>query len=243
MIAVFVGTVIFATSELACRYARQRTLTEAPLDIALAPAFTLVALLLGFVFSMALARYDSRGAAVLHEATGIREAALLSDLLEGESTVAMKKLLRDYTQARIDFALADAHPPERADAARRTASLHDQMWDLTAAAANRDPQSSSLPLLTEGLTELNTLSAEGAAVLADYIPPAVIIMLIIISVISSLLLGLRLGCQEQAHGWLASGLLAVMLALILGIVIDLDQPQRGFIRVSLDPLRVVLKTI
>lgn len=49
-------------------------------------------------------------------------------------------------------------------------------------------------------------------------------------------MGFRLGCQGGS-GALAGGMLAVMLAPILGTIIDLDQPQRGFIRIDLEPLR------
>lgn len=245
LIAVFVGGLLFVLSEAAYRLARRRPtpFAEAPFDVALAPAFTLAALLLGFVFSMALARYDARGAAVLHEATGIREAGLLADTLDHETSEAMKKLLLKYTQARLDFAKADARPSQRAEAAARSQAIHAEMWQLAVEAVSREPQSSTVPLMVESLNELNTLSVEEAAVLADYIPPAVILMLILISAISSTLLGLRLGCHEHSSGPLASGLLAVMLALILGTVIDLDQPQRGFIRVSLEPFQVVQKLL
>ena len=81
-------------------------------------------------------------------------------------------------------------------------------------------------------------AAEEASALSEFIPPAVILMLVVIAVIASAMMAVRLAARDQRSS-LAAMLLAGMLALILGTVIDLDQPQRGFIRVSLEPLRVV----
>lgn len=237
LIAVLVGLLLMACSEGAFYLGRRSPspLAREPLDIALPPAFTLVALLLGFVFSMALARYEARGAAVLHEACGIRETWLLADVLEPEAATRLKHDLDQYRQARLEFAKADAQPQARAQAAQRSRLLHEQMWQLLGQA--RSPQSGDLSLLTAALAELNRLSAEEASVLSGYIPPAILVMLILLSALSSALLGLRMSCDTPARRSLATPCLAVMLALILGTMIDLDQPQRGFIRVSLEPLR------
>lgn len=219
-IAVGFALLLFVTSEAACWAARKYKVapSEVPFDIALAPAFTLVALLLGFAFSMALGRYESRTRLVVQEANAIHRLILLGD-------EPLRALACRYASARVEFARADAELDRRAEAGLRSAELQGQMWQLA-------PKGSEA---RTALVDAVTVSAEHEAAFVDYIPPAVLVMLVLISTISSGLMGFRLGCQDR-RGALAGGLLAVMLALILGTIIDLDQPQRGFIRVNLEPL-------
>ncbi len=237
LIALGFALLIFLTSEAACWAAKKNKVApaEIPFDVALAPAFTLVALLLGFAFSMALGRYEMRGRLVIQEANSLRRLIWLTDALEPETARSLSAQLQDYVQARADFAGADAEPQRRKLARERSAGLQQQMWQVALAASKRDSGSTILPLVLSTLSEVLSVSAEQDAAFADYIPPAVVLMLVFISVLSAGLMGFRLGCQGGS-GALAGGMLAFMLALILGTIIDLDQPQRGFIRVSLEPL-------
>jgi hypothetical protein len=97
-------------------------------------------------------------------------------------------------------------------------------------------------MVVSALTSMTSGGAEQDAVLSAYIPPGVMIMLLLISTLASGLMGFRLGCQGH-KSTVAGAMLAMMTALILGTVIDLDQPQRGFIRCDLTPLRNVAKSI
>lgn len=238
VIAFGFALVLFLTSEAACWAAKKNKVApaEVPFDVALAPAFTLVALLLGFAFSMALGRYDARGRLVVQEANCLRRLIWLCDALEPGPAGQLRGQIQQYVLARADFAEADAEPERRRLARQRSRELQRQMWQSTLEASKREPASTALPGVLTNLTEIVSVSADQDAAFADYIPPAVMIMLMMISTISAGLMGFRLGCQGRS-GALAGGMLAVMLALILGTIIDLDQPQRGFIRVNLEPLR------
>ena len=239
-IAILVGGLLFAVTEVAWWTERRRkgTSHDTPYDIALNPAFTMVALLLGFVFSMALQRYDARVAAVLHEANAIRETAIFCDVLEPPQAVALREKLKGYAEARVAFAAADADPAARLAAATRSFELQHEMVTLAMGASRQNPGSGTIPMLLTALNEMITASAEEASALSEFIPPAVIVMLVLTALIASAMMGVRLAAKAQ-RSVLAAIMLAGMLALILGTVIDLDQPQRGFIRVSLEPLRVV----
>lgn len=239
-IAILVGALLFAITEAAWWIERRRkgTSHDTPYDIALNPAFTMVALLLGFVFSMALQRYDARVAAVLHEANAIRCTAIFCDVLEPPQSVALREKLKAYAEARVAFAAADADPAGRLASAARSFELQHEMVALAMAASRQNPGSGNIPLLLTALNDMITASAEEASALSEFIPPAVILMLVLTAIIASSMMGVRLAAKNQ-RSVLAAIMLAGMLALILGTVIDLDQPQRGFIRVSLEPLRAV----
>jgi len=242
--AVLVGLVLFLVTELAWFVGRKRmgTSHDTPFDIALGPAFTMVALLLGFVFSMALQRYDARVAAVQDEANAIRETFIMSGVLPDTAAAELRSRLRSYVEARLAFALADADPAGREQAARSSRELQREMVDIGVRASRQDPSSGNIPLVLSALNGMISASAGSAGALAQIIPPAVMVMLVLQGLIASALMGVRLGSRDQ-RGTLAGALLAGMLALIMGTVVDLDQPQRGFIRVSLEPLRVMQQVL
>lgn len=244
MMAILVGVLLFTVTELAWFAARRRqgSSPDAPFDIALSPSFTMVALLLGFVFSMALERYDARIQAVLAEADAIRETAIMCGVLPDPTVTSMREKLRSYVEVRIHFASADADPAAREQAAARSLELQNEMVALAVTASRQEPGSGNIPLVLTALNNMISASAQDAGALAQIIPPAVMVMLILQGVIASALMGMRLGLNDH-RGTLAGALLAGMFALILGTIIDLDQPQRGFINVGLEPLRAVQRNI
>jgi len=79
---------------------------DAPFGVILAAAFALVGLLLGFSFSLALSRYDARREVTVQEANAIGTTILRVHLLEPSIAAPMWSTLREYVQARIDFAAA-----------------------------------------------------------------------------------------------------------------------------------------
>ena len=64
----------------------------------------MLALIIGFTFSMPLLRYDARRDAVLQEATAIGTTALRARLLPAPSSTESLNLLREYMQIRLELA-------------------------------------------------------------------------------------------------------------------------------------------
>src|SRR3954467_8679296 len=63
----------------------------------------LLALIVGFTFLMALTRFETRREAVLNEANAIGTTALRARLLPEPYRTESLKLLREYTQIRVDY--------------------------------------------------------------------------------------------------------------------------------------------
>ncbi len=68
----------------------------------------LLALLLGFTFSMSISRFDARKDLVLEEANAIGTAHLRAKFLPEQASGDVAALLRDYVAARIDFHAASS---------------------------------------------------------------------------------------------------------------------------------------
>jgi hypothetical protein len=93
-----------------------------------------------------------------------------------------------------------------------------------------------VPLFIAALNDTINLSAEERAVLNTHIPDVVIVWLLLIAFIASGMMGYGFGRQGK-RALIFKAVFAIMVALVFGLVLDLDRPQRGIIRVNLAPIQ------
>lgn len=245
LIVLAVALLILAANELGSALARNRLIapgSEGPSAVVQTAAFTLLSLLLAFSFSLSLGRYDERRAALVREANAIGTTFLRTKLLDAGSASAVRADLRDYVAQRITFARADADPQQRAVAEARSTRIQRHMWLITMQAARRDSHSTMVPLFVSALNDTIDLTTEEGAVLEAHIPDIVVIGLLLIALSAASLMGYGFGRQGQ-RAILPKILFALMIAIALGLVLDLDRPQRGLIRVNLVPLQTAQQII
>lgn len=202
----------------------------------------LLALLLGFTFSLALNRYEDRRALVVAEANALGTAFLRAQLLEPVSSKALESSLYRYAQLRVDWS-------ERAEAGQddpRMASLQSQIWSEVGRAIRTDPS----PQLTRGLmdavNESFDLAASRAAARGAHIPGAVLEILCLSAVLAALMLGYTIAASGGASGTRhrpAALLLLLLLALALTMIFDLERSVSGTIQVSQEPLKALLSSM
>ena len=116
------------------------------------------------------------------------------------------------------------------------------MWTLAVSESRSDPHSTMVALFVLTLNDTIDASSEQAAALAATIPPSVLWIVVIVVIIASSLLGANFG-RVGRFDWTAFALFAVMFALVIGMILDLDRPQGGLIKVSLEPLQAVQKML
>jgi len=242
---LFSALLIFAMSEVGFRLGERRGPAAEGKDpswLLEASAYTMLALLLGFSFSMALGRFDARRGTFLREANAIGTAFLRTGLLDLRARSAMQADLRSYVAERLAFARADAAPPQREIAEENSAKLQRDMWNLAMQAAGRDPHSTMVPLFIASLNDVIDLSTEERTVLTNHIPDVVIVWLLLIALIASIMMGYGFG-REGRRALVVKSVFAVMVALVFGLVLDLDRPQRGIIRVNLSSMQRVQQSM
>ena len=99
-----------------------------------AATLTLLALIIGFSFSMAVSRYDQRKASEEAEANAIGTEYLRADLLPADGGARIRDLLRKYLDLRIAFyEHADARLDDQIG--QQTARVQEQLWALVVPAA------------------------------------------------------------------------------------------------------------
>lgn len=237
--AVLTGLVLLSGGAFEVGYrAGRRTSTrvdEAPrsqLFGVQASILALLALLLGFTFSLSIARHDVRQEAVLEEANAIGTAYLRTTLIDDPRGARMREALRRYVDERVSPFTTDKLDAGRVRAAvERSEAIHEELWKDATAAAREAPQAHPPALLVQALNDVIDIHAKRIAHSRNHVPPIVLILLVTVAVLAMGYVGYGFGLVEH-HGAMSAGVLVVLVAAILMVVLDLDSPQAGIIRVN-----------
>jgi len=212
--------------------------THADLTFVLSGALTLLALIVGFSFSMAVTRYDQRKNCEAEEANAIGTEYSRADLLPAADTTKVRALIRRYLTARI-LAYEDQSEPDLRRITAETASLQTDMWSSVARSALEKPSPVSA-LVVAGMNDVLNSQAYTQAAWRNRIPFAAWLLLIVISVFCNVLIGY--GAYGRSP--LLFLILPIVLSISLFLIADIDCPYRGIIRVyplNLESLAASLK--
>ena len=191
----------------------------------------LLALLMGFTFSLAVERYESRRRLVLEEANAIGTAYLRAQLLAEPHRTRMSDILRGYLDNRILLATADRADRDRLLQANDV--FVTEMWVATSAAF---PTIQNLDFSSTYLDAVNTViefDAARKAARTARVPPEVFAVLIVYLVVTAGVLGYVL---KGKGGRLAAAFLLALLTLSLSLIVDIDRPMVGGILESQAPM-------
>jgi hypothetical protein len=210
------------------------------LSILAAPSIGLLALMIGFTFSMSLSRFDARRTAVLNEANAIGTAALRGSMLAEPYSTAVGPLFKEYAQLRVAHRGAALSSQQNAERLRRSTELQDSLWQQASRAAKSNPSVVPTGLFIQALDAM--LDAHEARLTADRnnVPAVVFLMLEGIAVLALGFCGYGV-VQARMHHRIPMVLMALMIGGVITLVMDLDRPQSGLIIVSQQPLLDLIK--
>jgi hypothetical protein len=221
---------LWLSAELAMRLRRRRDRKEASRaerhqgetleGYILSAVLGLLALLMGFTFSLALDRFDTRRALVREEAVAIDTAYLHAQLLSEPHRERTTKLLLRYLDNRIAWAKA---PPGRAQ--QQLLAVNDELiTDLSAAAAAAFETIKQLNWSNAYLNSMNRvteLDLHRKAARDAMVPLEVFVVLIVYMITSAFVIGYVLrGPVGRFAAWFLMALFTVSLLLI----VDINRP-------------------
>jgi hypothetical protein len=240
IVVIFIAVVVLGLLcyELGFRIGRWRQARtpdieeEGPSGVLVGSLLALLAFLLAVTMGMASDRFDTRRRLVLEEANAIGTTYLRAGYLPGTATDRSRELLREYVPLRI---VTDPDPAALAPAIERSIAILGELWVIAEELA-RTASSDVLAAYIESLNE--TIELHETRVTAGVyarVPETVILLLL-----GGSLLTLGMVGYSAGHTGRRSPVNALVLILALGavltLVIDLDRPAEGFIRVSQQPL-------
>lgn len=201
----------------------------------------LLGLLLAFTVSMAVARFEARKQLVVAEANAIGTAALRAQLLPEPLAQESAPLFREYVAGRLRWSEAPRDAPLQAQQERADAALHARLWELAIAAGDA-PRDEQHALYVAALNELIDVHSERVHGRTNRVPETVLLLLAAIAVIALAVVGAIHGRNgtRRARDLHA---LAFSIWLVILLIVDLDQPRRGFIQVGQAPLAALAETL
>jgi hypothetical protein len=196
----------------------------------------LLALLLGFAFSMALQRFDSRSQAVVDEANAIGTAWLRADLLPGELAPAAKAHFAEYIRLRVEATQVDAASADEMERSRAaTAAVQRAIWEIALQGSRTNPNPVVSGYFVQSVNEMIDEYDARQAELDKHVPEEVLVLLFSVFVCGAGLLGYNSGLIGR-RPVVATVVMALLITLVIFTVIDLDRPRRGMIQVRQQPI-------
>ncbi len=191
-----------------------------------------LALLLGFTFSLSLQRYDSRSEAVVSEANAIGTAILRADLLPPAVQDDAKRSLQRYLDLRVRAGnISLDHDDERMAIVQESNEVVVEVWQLAAQAATENPNPVTVGLFIQAVNEVIDSYGSRDAALGRHVPETVLFLLLGTLVMTASLVGYGSGVSGHRAS-MATLVLYLLIVLMVFLIIDLDRPRRGLIEVS-----------
>ena len=207
------------------------SLEKEDIALILGGVMTLLALLLGFTYAMSVSRFEQRRQLVIEEANAVGTSYLRAKTLPEPRSSEIQELLRQYAALRVEMASTKAAGPEKIrEFDNRAKQLHGLLWTPAAAIARENPNPiNSIFLVT--LNEMIDLHAKRLAAFRNRVPFSIYLVLFIVSTVLLWLFGHYFGRQRKRMRLLTT-VLALLVASVMWLILDLDQPAKGAIKAS-----------
>jgi hypothetical protein len=209
--------------------------SKSPVGIISGAILGLLALLLGFTFAMAQSRFDLRQQGVVEESNSIATAVLRSRLLPEPVRTETTGLLRSYVDVRLDFYRAGQNPTQLQEVADKSRRIQDQLWAGAQAAVAKDDREVTSGLFLESLNDAFDQGAKRLSAMENHVPESVLLLLFTVALVAVLGVGYECGLGGHRH-LLTTTMMAGLIVLVIWVIIDLDRPRRGIIRVNQNPM-------
>lgn len=238
---VALGSMAYEAGYRVGRWWQWRTPDEkdGPTSMLVGSLLALLAFLLAVTMGMASDRFDSRRALVLDEANAIGTTFLRAGYLPEPYPNDIRALLRAYAPLRVNV-------PDRAQLAtneERSRELLDELWSKTEELARAKPDSEVVALFIESLNETIDLNeARTVAIVYARVPETILLVLGVGAFLCMGMVGFNAGLTRR-RSLIGALLLVVALGAVLALVVDLDRPREGFLRVSQQPLLDLMESI
>lgn len=194
--------------------------------------FALLGLLLAFSFSGAALRFDSRRQLVVEEANAIGTAYLRVDLLPVERQHGLRELFRQYVDARLAMYEDPSWSREEYSAARQRAlALQDEIWKLALQGGKASETQAAMILLVPAINQMFDLANTRHMAIQMHPPWVIYGLMFLIGLACALVAGYGMAGGRQ-RSWLHAIGLAVVLSLTFYVILELEFPRLGLVRVD-----------
>ena len=188
---------------------------------------TLLGLIIGFTFSMALGRYDQRKNYEEQEANAIGTEYARADLLPAADAAKVRALLLSYLDQRVLF-YTSHDEPQLEQIYASTAKLQAELWAAVRVPASTQP-TPVIALAVAGMNDVLNSQGYTQAAWWNRIPIAAWALMATIAICATMLVGI--GAKDAKAESRLLPILPLVVSIAFFLIADIDSPRRGVIRV------------
>lgn len=194
--------------------------------------FGLMGLLIAFTFSGAATRFDGRRQLIGQEANAVGTAYLRIDLLPQSAQPTLREDFRNYLDMRLgifrnlrtDIAVAK-------EDLTRSNELQNKIWSDAVAACREQDSPAVTTLVMSSLNDMIDITTTRMVAMQTHPPVVVFYGLGMLVMATSLLAGYGMAGSKK-RSWVHMVVYAVIMAATLYIILDLEYPRFGLIRID-----------
>ena len=228
VVLVFSLLALYLASELGDKFRRVRPLAEEERDdftTVLGATLTLLGLLIGFTFSMAISRYDQRKNYEEAEANAIGTEYVRADLLPAAEGTKVRDLLKQYTEQRILFYSAhDEDQLKKID--QDTSLLQTELWACVVPSGGAQPNP-IMALVISGMNDVLNSQGYTQAAWWNRIPTPAWSLMFCIALCCNFLIGYAARKTDRRIFLI----LPIAVSIAFFLIADIDSPRHGAIPV------------
>lgn len=221
---------------------RQRMKIASETAYATSAAVSLLALLIGFTFSMALNRYDNRRELVVDETMAIYATWERLQLEPEPRRSEMAALMRDYAEQRLAYFTFGIDQDHQLRSDHQADVLMDRMWGIVRDLAATDEKPLISRMLMDNLGRIDDVAWKREAMGREHIPFLVVDLLVVFSLLTAVSMGFAGPQDRRVHP--PHLIFFALTSAAIMLVLDLDRPRSGLVLVSQRPmleLRMMMK--
>ncbi len=168
---------------------------------------------------------------IVEEANAIGSAYLRVDLLPIDQQPEMRRLFRQYLDARLGVydRLPDLQASQRELV--RVGEIQQDIWSRAIGASRNDPSQNVARLLLPALNQMIDVSTTRTIAMHTQLPLLIFALLAGVALVSGLLAGYAMA-KRKSRSWLHMMLYATVIAVTIYTVLDLEYPRFGLIRLN-----------
>ncbi|MBK1880914.1 hypothetical protein JIN85_00725 [Luteolibacter pohnpeiensis] len=201
----------------------------------------LLGLLLGFSFAMAVGRYDNRRSLGVDEANAIGTTWLRTDLLTESRSRKAKKLLRQYTELRLESIEKSTDLDRMKSLVMESSKIQNELWQIAMDSAVEKPGPVIMGFINS-LNEMIDLQTSRIAAARNHVPAAVWILLIVVAGCGAWASGFSSGTTQQRSAF-NQIVFPVLVGIVVTLISDIDRPRKGLVALSHEPLRELYESM
>jgi hypothetical protein len=188
--------------------------------------FSMLSLLMGFTFSVAIGKFETQRRVLVQEATYIRTAVLRSGMYPDSVHHQFQKDFKDYIEARI-FYYTSPNSKTFIERTKQAMIISDRIWRLAIEESRKSTNFARTGQMIPALNNMMDIVTTREAERESHVPTLVLWVLLTFIVLGAFLLGADVSGRTRKR--LPIFAYAFVMSLTLNLIIELSQPSTGLI--------------